>query len=422
MHAAAAGLAGGPEARQIRRARQVGHDAAALVVGRGRDRQPVRRGVQPRAVQVGVDRGEASVEVLQPGGVEPNVVRALVDHRREDAAGHDVAGQELVDEAVAVRVAQHGAVATQRLGQQRTRDARVVEGGRMELEELQVRDGHPGAQCHRHAVSGGDGRVGRDREQLSGTTRGEQHVTGPDLVHDALGVDGAHSHAAPVLDHQVEGEGVLVQRCGRAADRRDERPFDLGARRRTAGVHDTGDRVAAFAGQLQVAALVAVELGAQRDELLDATGALVDQDAHGVDVAQAGSRGEGVGEVQVDLLGVARQGGGDAALGPPRGGQVETALGDHTGAQTVSPGGLDGGGEPGHPGAEHEQVELARVHVAGPGAAAGASPPGPPTATSSPAERLSISRARPKRTAANSREVSSATSSGARVAGSATST
>ena len=155
---------------------------------------------------------------------------------------------------------------------------------------------------------------------------------------------------------------MLVQRGGGAPHRGDEGPFDLCAGRGASGVHDAGDRVTALAGELQVAAFVAVELGTEGDELLDASWAFVDQDAHRVDVAQTGACGEGVGQVQVDLLRVARQRGGDAALGPPGGGQVEAALGDHAGPQSVCSGRLHSGREPRHAGAEHEQVELPGVH------------------------------------------------------------
>ena len=42
-----------------------------------------------------------------------------------------------------------------------------------------------------------------------------------------------------------------------------------------------------------------VEVRAELDELADAGRALVDHDAHGVDVAEAGAGGERVGEVQL---------------------------------------------------------------------------------------------------------------------------
>ena len=157
---------------------EVGDDAAALVVGGRGDGQPVGGRVEPDRRERGRDRREALGEVLEPGGVEPHVVDALVEHARGDRPGHDVAGQQLVDEALAVGVAEQRAVAPQRLRQQRPRHRGVVQRGRVELEELEVGDGHPGPERHGDAVAGGHDRVRRDREQLARPAGGEQHVCG----------------------------------------------------------------------------------------------------------------------------------------------------------------------------------------------------------------------------------------------------
>ena len=95
----------------------------------------------------------------------------------------------------------------------------------------------------------------------------------------------------PSLDEQVEGEPPLPDGGRRGPHLVDEGPLDLGAGGGAAGVHDAGQRVAALAGQQQLALAVAVEHGAHGDELVDARRALVDQDPHGVDVAQAGAGG-----------------------------------------------------------------------------------------------------------------------------------
>ena len=120
---------------------------------------------------------------------------------------------------------------------------------------------------------------------------------------------------------EVDDERVLDDLDARVVadpvERGDERPGDLGAGGVAAGVGDPVAVVAALAGQLDLAAGVAVELRAEGDELADPVGPLGDERAHGLDVAQPDPGDEGVVEVLVGgVLGV--EGRGDAALGPLR--------------------------------------------------------------------------------------------------------
>ena len=139
----------------------------------------------------------------------------------------------------------------------------------------------------------------------------------------------------------------------------DQRALDLGAGRRPAGVDDAGQRVAALAGQQQPALGVAVEGGAERDQLVDAGRSLVDQHPHGVHVAQARAGGERVGEVQVGGVGVAAEHRGDAALGPARGGLLELALGEHAHGHAVQLGRPHRGGQPRDPRSQDEEIRSA---------------------------------------------------------------
>jgi hypothetical protein len=88
-------------------------------VGGGGDRQPVRSGVETDLRTDAAIGGEAHVEAVEPGGVEPEVVDALVEHAGRHGPADLVPRQQLVDEAGAVGVAQQGAVAPQRLAEQR---------------------------------------------------------------------------------------------------------------------------------------------------------------------------------------------------------------------------------------------------------------------------------------------------------------
>src|SRR5437773_1183433 len=88
---------------------------APSVMARWSDRQPVDGRVEADGAHRVGDGGEAGVEVGQPGGVEPQVVDTLLEHLGRHGPGHHVARLELVDEALAVDLAQEGAVATQGL-------------------------------------------------------------------------------------------------------------------------------------------------------------------------------------------------------------------------------------------------------------------------------------------------------------------
>ena len=163
---------------------EVGDDAAAAVVGGRRDGQPVGGRVEADLGERRHDRGEPLGEALEAGGVEPEVVDALLEHAGGDGPAHLVARQQLVDEAVALGVAEQRAVAAQRLRQQRPGHGRVVERGRVELLELDVGHGHAGPDGHGHAVAGGLGRVGGDGEELAEAAGGQEHVGGPHLAAD----------------------------------------------------------------------------------------------------------------------------------------------------------------------------------------------------------------------------------------------
>lgn len=270
----------------------------------------------------------------------------LLLHAAHDALGDDVPGRQLGQfmlahhEAHAVRVDQVGALAAYRLGDERLLALRVraqEEHRRVELHEFEVGDFGTGAQGQRHAVPRRHGRVGGRREDLAHAAGREDHGGG---VHGAHAVVLALSHdvqghargAAFGVREEVQDERVLDRTQATRAYRLDECPGDLGAGRVAAGVRDTAAVVTALAGELQVARGGLVEVGAGRDEAAYGVGALGDEDAYGLLVAQARARHQGV--VEVLLGGVAlAEGRGDAALRPARGAVVQAGLGDDDGPQ-----------------------------------------------------------------------------------------
>ena len=108
-----------------------------------------------------------------------------------------------------------------------------------------------------------------------------------------------HPATAAALHEEVEGERALVDHRHLGPHGVHEGPLDLGAGGRATGVDDARQRVAALAGQLELAGRVAVEGGPERDELVHPRRALVDEHPHRVDVAEPGAGRQGVGEVEV---------------------------------------------------------------------------------------------------------------------------
>ncbi len=318
------------------------------------------------------DRREALLPHGRPEvpGVEVHVLGALLVHPARDALGDDVPGGQFGQlvlpghEADAVGVDEVGALAAYGLGDQRLLALGVraqEEDGRVELDELQVGDLRPGPQRERHPVAGGDGGIGRGGEDLAHAAGREDHRGGPDRAH-AVVLALAHDvqrdarRTAFGVGEQIQDEGVLDGVQGRLADRRHQSAGDLRAGRVTARVGDAAAVVAALAGQRDVAAVGGVEVRAGVDQPAYGVGALGDQGAHGLLVAEARARDEGVVEVLLGGVALAERG-GDAALGPAGRAVVQAGLGDDDG---VEPGGgaAQRGGEPGHAGADHDDVRV----------------------------------------------------------------
>lgn len=333
-----------------------------------------RHGLCDRVDAVGAAGGQDRREPLLPhlgaevAGVEVHVLGVVVEHAAHDALGDDVPGRQLGQlvlpqhEAHAVGVDQVGALASDRLGDQRLLALRVraeEQHRGVELDELQVAHLGARAQGEGDAVAGGDGRVGGRGEHLAHAAGGEHHGGRVHRAHAVVlalahHVQGDAGGAALGVGEQVEHERVLDRAQPPRADRLDQGAGDLRARGVAARVGDTAPVVAALTGEFQVAVGGRVELRPRRDEPPYGVGALGDQDAHRLLVAQARAGDQGV--VEVLLGGVAlAEGRGDAALRPAGRAVVEARLGDHHGGQ---PRGLaaEGGGEPGDAGADDHHV------------------------------------------------------------------
>jgi hypothetical protein len=367
VDAGAGHLAAGPEAGEGGGPVEVGHRPATQVVrGRGHG-QPVGGRVEAGLPHRRGDGGEALVEALQRGGVEPEVLGALLEHPLRHGPAHPVPRQQLVHEAFAPGVPQQRAVAPQRLREEGPGHGRVVQGGGVELHELDVGHRHAGPHRHGHAVARGLGGVGGDGVERARPARGQQHRAGPHLGPIPRRRERHHAPAAPALHQQLEGEPSFEHRRRRALDGRHQRPLHLGPRGGAAGVHHPGFGVAALPGQEQRPFGIEVELGPQGDEIDDPPRALVHQHPHGVDVAQAGPRGERVGQVQVGGVGLdvrvqrryrATEDRGHAALGPPGGRLGQLRLGEDPHPHPGLGRRPHRGGQARHPAPEDQEFEV----------------------------------------------------------------
>ena len=186
---------------------------------------------------------------------------------------------------------------------------------------------------------------------------------GPDLARASVSCEGGDASAPASLHDEVECERPFEHRDRRAPHRLDERALDLGARRGAACVHDARKGVTSLACELEASVGRTIERGTHGDELRDPVRSLVDEHAHGFDVAQTGSGRERVGEMQVRGVRVARQHGRDAALRPARRGLIELGLRQHADPQPQRIGRAHGRGQTRDAAAEDEEIEVdVRVH------------------------------------------------------------
>ena len=335
MHSGTGDLAGGPEPGQRTGTIEIGDDATAQVMRRRGDGKPVATRVESGFFERTGDRGKAFDEMIESGRVEPAMIDIEFEHAPGHRPTHLITREQFIDKLDTGGVTQQRAMAAQRLGEQRPGHAGMMQRRGMELDELDIGHRNTGPQSHGHAVASGLDRVGRDGEELASSTSGEQHMTGPNHSRDARAIGRPHAHAAPCLNDEVERELVLVDGRRRPTNRGNEGPFDLGASGSTAGVHDTSQRMTTFAGEFESTLIVPIERGTQRDEIANPARTFLDEHPHGVDVAEPGTGGQRVGQMQIGGIGIATQNCGHPALGPAGGGLLEITLGEHAYAEPV---------------------------------------------------------------------------------------
>ena len=204
------------------------------------------------------------------------------------------------------------ALAAGRLGEQ---DARALQAGRVELDELHVLQRDAGAVGHDDAVAGGGECVGRDAEGAAIAAGAEHHRLGGDgLDLSRKDVVGDEAVADVVLDHEVERVPLGVDLDAPAEELLKEHREDSVAGA-VGGVAGARRGVAAEAALGDAAFVVAREGAAHVLELEDVLGAFAGEHLGRVLVDEIVATLDGVEHVQVPgILGRVAERGGDAAL------------------------------------------------------------------------------------------------------------
>ena len=114
-------------------------------------------------------------------GIEPDILAPAAPHHALYLSADNVSRRELrkrvyvEHETLKIAVEQVGALAPERLAHEEARRGIVIESRGVELDELHVGDGRPGAPRRGDPVSGRDSRVGRDWEDLARAARRKYH-------------------------------------------------------------------------------------------------------------------------------------------------------------------------------------------------------------------------------------------------------
>ena len=247
--------------------------------------------------------------LAQSSGIQPHGPPLLCRHDLRDGTGHDIAGRELGplvhfgQEAPAVLIAQHSALAAHRLGDQEGSGSGQCGG--MELVELQVLERGTGPPGGGDAVPGRDPRIGGAREQLPGAAGGEQdrRCSGPQV--GAVGRHQLGSDHAAALDQQVHHGGVLAHDdAGLLLRGRPQGPLDRPPGRIAAGMQDPRPAVSTLEAQRVGAArpLGPIEADAAVDQLGDRLRPLTAQHPHRLVLAQSHAGRPGVAGVLVGAV------------------------------------------------------------------------------------------------------------------------
>jgi hypothetical protein len=272
------------------------------------------------------------------------MVQPVFLHLEVDGTRHDVARRQftarivVLHETRAIGQRQVPALTPQRFGDEKAALLRVIQAGRVELDELHVADTATGAPGHGNAVAGGGVGVAGVAVDLAHAAGGQHHGGSGQGLHPAMvHVQGIHPVAARWFlafemargDH-VHRHPALAQRdVGVCLGARQQRVVD-GLAGGVGRVRDAAHRVPAFTREVQAQRAVGVarKRHAGIHQPLHGACTVLGDVTRGVFVDDAGTRVLGVAHVRLDAV-VTAQHTHDATLGPGGGAFGELALGKH---------------------------------------------------------------------------------------------
>ena len=311
------------------------------------------------------------------GDVEADVVEAVNFHLLVDGSGHDVAWcqrQALVvflHELFAVGQAQYAAVAAHGLGDEvgGMGLALMEEGGGVELHKLHVLHSAFGAIDHGLAVAGGNDGVGGsliDGSAAACAHDGDFRQIGIDFF--VLGIEhvgsvavdvgraSGYASAEVVLRDNLHREMVFLHSDVGAGAYGSHQPALYLGSRVVGMVQDAELRVSAFAMQVEVAIILAVEVHAPLNQFANLLGRVAHHLLNGLSVADIVARNHGVFNVFLEVIDSQVGDRGDAALGKLGVGFVECRLTDDAHSSFLCPCYFQGIAHTGHSRTDDEEI------------------------------------------------------------------
>lgn len=359
---------------------QVSHHAAAHVMTGWYDGNEVLHRVDPHAHALVVNGREMVPEslLLQMPAIQVDIFISTDLHFIVDRSGHDIPGGQgqafvvSLHEFLPVAGTKDAPVAPHGLRDEKGGifSDRTVEAGGVKLDELHIPDAALGPVDHGDAVASGDDRVGGLAVDLSGTTGSQDGGPGQEgldatclliqcigpVTGDARG-DPGDVVAQMVLGDQINGEVMFEDGdVGVATGLFQQGALDLPSGE-VLVVEDAILGVASLPAQVIPLLSVLIEPGAPFDDLAHPVGAFIHHGLDGIDVAQAVTGIQGVGNVLVEGIFFQIPYGSYATLGVAGIALIINGFGQYGDRQVGSLAGHFGGqGETGHTGTDHQKV------------------------------------------------------------------
>jgi hypothetical protein len=183
------------EILDIRPSELITHDTTAQVMRGGNDRNRLLGDIETELQTPLVDGRKVILDKIRGSmrDIEKHVIISPTLHLIVDSPGDNIAGRELklrvipLHERLPVHAPELSTLSSHRFGDEKAFRLRVVETGRMKLEELHVGDPSARSVAHRDTVSRRDVGIGGIEVDLSRSARSHKHLVSQEgLNHSVL--------------------------------------------------------------------------------------------------------------------------------------------------------------------------------------------------------------------------------------------